>query len=604
MKKPGDDRRSAHVPTLGDMISDIAEGLSGINDRRYQRFVAYDPIPVFKDWLRKSKRVNVAIGANKSTKTTMGIVKAIAVYTGIVPKALMECWPDHVKIPRHRPRHVRIIVQDYTKHWPETIRPILLDDEKWGMLPISWSRYDDDEHMFYGPDGSYLSIIAINPREGDQDKINNILRGPIIDHTYVDELQPRAVFTESLTRNATAADGPATVDLGFCPQEGYDWTYDDFYLKQYGRDDHRLPTDHKHVNVVRVSMRDNPSVSQEAIEGYISTLKPWEVAYRVDGRYSARAGDPYFNVTRLDEWNRRGMFSYGERCSITNRVCNSEMGVFGGRIGPGDGHVEWAIWEKPRNGEFYIAICDSAEGTRDSDYQNCDIFRCSQAGLITTDRPVQVAQLHIREMKPGDFIEEVCCMATVYGECLLAYEINNTSGGTVRDRSRNYSNLYRRVTTRTEVESDTDVLGWYTDGYNKPAGLEQLYSIIGSWPDDFCGIRSPVTYGEMLSFQEKIVRDKKTDQAKRIWGPSGKGLHDDTITTAYIMAYILRFQNELLTPAILSGDTGSAVKERMSPLEEKAHAMTPKRTPFKPQPSLKDLARHAKRWFDQRRPGS
>jgi hypothetical protein len=341
-------------------------------------------------------------------------------------------------------------------------------------------------------------------------------------------------------------------------------------------------------------MRDNPSVSSEAIESYINTLKPWEIAYRVEGKYSARAGDPYFNVKKLDDWNKAGLFSEGTKMSVGSRVCNSELGVFGGiLVEAGGNDAAWRVWEKPVNGEYYVAICDSAEGNKESDFQNCDIYRCSNSGLITNDRPVQVAQLHIVEMKPGDFIEEVCCMATIYGECLLVYEVNNTSGGTIRDRSRNYQNLYRRTNTRIEVEAESEILGWFTDQYNKAAGLEQLYAMMSEWPNDFCGFQSPDTYREMLSFQEKIIRDPKTDLAKRVWGPAGKGLHDDTITTAYIMAYVVRFQKDFLTPAIISGENVAA-KERLSPLEEKANAMNRQKTALRKQPSLRELARHAR----------
>lgn len=578
MKKIGDRHRNVAL-SMNDMIGQMVSDLTAANDARFQRLWQYDPIPTVKRWLARSKQTNVLVGANKSTKTTMGVVKAIAVYTGIIPPAMRACWNHAALVPAHRPRHVRIIVQDYTKHWPETIRPLLMDDDEWGMLPEIWAKnYNPDQHMFYGPDGSYLSIVAIDPKQGDEDRIANTLRGPIIDHTYIDELQRRAVYTESLTRNATARDGPATVDLGFCPQEGYDWTYDALYLMGYSKDDRELPEAEQNpsVNVLRVSMRDNPSVSDEAIQNYLNVLKPWEIAYRVDGKYSARAGDPYFDMDQLEEWRRAGICSAGVHVELVDKVIDIEEGVFQGRMVPLEGRIDeyrhniWQLWEHPKPGEYYIMTIDTAEGHKESDFQNADIWRCSRDGNIASDYPVQVAQLHKRKLKPGDFIEECCVMATIWGEILIAYEVNNTSGGTVRDRSRNYCNLYNRADGKREVEKGTEYLGWYTDVASKPAALEQAYGLTRIWKDGNVGLRSPITLGEMMSFEEKIKRNAKTHAAVRIFQPSGSGLHDDTITTLYIMAYILRFQNHWLTASQLSDMPDSKGYE--SKLEKQAQA--------------------------------
>jgi len=580
---------------------DLASNISGEGDPRFQRFWNYKPTPKICDWLAKSKKVNVLVGANKSMKTTMGVLKAIVVYTGIVPPAMRKAWVHSDLLPINRPRHVRIIVQNYSKHWPETIRPLLLDDEAWGMLPKTWAQnYNPEEHTFYGPDGSYLSIISVDPHQSSKDRIASILRGPIMDHTYIDELNAREVYTESLTRNATAPDGPATVDLGFCPQEGYDWTYEDLYLTGYHRSDEKKPEDECNptINVLRVGMKDNPSVSQAAVDAYINTLKPWEVAYRVYGKYSRRAGDPFYDVATLDKWKQQGKFSDGEPYCLINKKIDVEEGTFDARIVKADPMADeeienvWRFWEQPKNGEYYMMVIDSAEGHKDGDWNNADIWRCSHDGQIDINFPVQVAQFHKQLIKPGDFIEECCCMANRWGEILLVYEVNNTSGGVVRDRSRNYPNLYTRLSEKKEIQDQTRYLGWYSDVMSKPAALEESYALMRMWDDDSVGLRSNTSVDEMLSYEERIERNDITQKGKRVFGPVGTGLHDDTVSTFYIMSYVLRFQKEFLTESDLSDKAES--EQYVSPLEKKARERNElKRTKLKPKKSLKEL-RHGR----------
>ena len=600
MKVPGDVRIRPVVPTFGAMIVEMATALSAADDVRFKRFWTYRPVGKLAAWFQNQKTTNVIVGANKSTKSTVGVWKCIAIYTGLVPPQVRAIWPDAAKIPLSRPRHVRLIVQDYTKHWPETIKPLCMD-ETYGMMPKAWaSNYDPDEHIFYGPDGSFLSIMAIDPKQVDEVRIATVLRGPLIDHTYIDEIQPRAVYTESLTRSASLRDGPRTVDLGFCPQEGYDWTWEDLYKAGYDPGtDEPLPDEflHPDINVMRLSMRDNPSISTEAIDQYIRTLKPWEISYRVDGRYTARAGDPYFDLTALGQWERAGIFRAGTPWELKESHVDIEAGIFQGDFIQVSGRFDaedrpiWRVWENPIEGEYYLMVLDTAEGHKNSDFQVCDIWRCSKDKKIDVNFPVQAAQLRIREMKPGDFVENCLCVADYWGEILVAYEVNNTSGGTVRDRSRNYPNLYKRTMGRREVEDDTELLGWYTDSVSKPAALEEAYHLLAGWNTETCGLRSSDTTKELMAFQEKIERDPKTGLAKRVFGPLS-GMHDDCVMGLGIFSYILRNQKEMLTPSLISDRHMVNRTDILSTLEQKAHDLTKRNAPpLRKQPSLNLLAR-------------
>lgn len=597
-KLAGNVQRHLPTSTMFDLVQKMADTLANIGDKRFDRFWNYVPIPAVIPWFQNSKRVNVLAGANKSTKSFTSVFKAIMVYTGIVPPSMQGVW-NHAPLlmALNRPRHVRIIVSDYSKHFPETILPILLSEE-WGMLPEAWaSNYDPDEHMFYGPDGSFLSIMAIDPKKQVDP---NTLRGPMIDHTYIDELQQRMVYTESLARNATLSDGPRTVDLGYCPQEGYDWTYDDLYLSGYNREnDQPLPPEKcsQDINVLRVTMRDNPSITQEALDSYIRTLKPWEIAYRVEGRYTVRAGDPYFDMYQLMEWERQGLQKDGVPYKIEHINVDADEGEFDGHLEkldyePHDEDDIWRVWELPKHGEYYLMTIDTAEGHIKSNYQVADIWRCSEEGKINVDRPRQVAQFRKRTIKPGDFIVESCLMANIYGGILLCYEVNNTAGGTVRDRSRNYQNLYKRLGPgKKEVEDETEYIGWWTDKWNKPTAIEEVYHMLQEWKvSGYCGINSPHTLSELMSFEEQIKRDEETGIAVRTFAAK-QGAFDDCISVLFQMAYILRFQNTILTPAEIS--VKSATEKYKSPLEEESARLQRKKlgTRLRKQPSLTTIAK-------------
>jgi hypothetical protein len=77
---------------------------------------------------------------------------------------------------------------------------------------------------------------------------------------------------------------------------------------------------HPAINVLRLSMRDNPSISAEAIDEYVSSLRPWEIAYRVDGNYAQASGNPYFPVEVVYRWQQEGVWGKTEKpgptCSV------------------------------------------------------------------------------------------------------------------------------------------------------------------------------------------------------------------------------------------------------------------------------------------------
>lgn len=597
MKKQGDKQKES-PQSIGELAAEMAASIQ-VKDARFQYFWNYKPIPKLLEpdgFFRSEKKTKALLGANKSSKSTACIFEVVMVYTGMIPPSMQGVYPH--EIPKNRPRRVRIIVQDYSKHWPETIRPLLLGDPKQGaegMLPEAWSDWNEDEHMFTGPDGSYLSIVAVDPHE---DVDPNVLRGPLIDHTMIDEINKMDVYTESLTRGASLQDGPKTVTLCYCPQEGYScWTYEQLYAACYDTaTKKKLPPEKRHPDIFAqvVSMRDNPSIGPRELSAFISSLKPWEVAYRVNGEYSQRSSNPYFNMEMLTYWEERNMYSDGIPYRCIEKEVNLENGVFKAelhKIDEAESYDEkyepvWRLWDAPKDGHKYVMVMDSAEGNPDSDNQCCDIW-----DAITPEKPIQVAQLRMRLIKPGEFAVQCACVATLFGKCLLVIEMNNTSGGICMDRIRNYDNLYKRVSIKKTDMDQTDQIGWHTDKFTKGPALESAYKklneIFRKHNGSYTPINSKFTLMEMEAFEERVVRNAR-NVSQTVWG-ARKGEHDDCVTTLAIAFRIMYNEQYKIITCNLPKKEVSCYK---SILEEQAKKQARSRGAFsglRKKPSLNSL---------------
>jgi len=569
-------RKDDKIQTLGEIGLDMANSIKR-KDKRHERFWNFKPFDVFLDrgdglgYWQSKRQTKVGYGSNRSGKTVNAIAEAVMIYTGIVPPTLrgVYAWEDKLNAlvtgPNKRARYVRIVVMDYGKHFNTAIKPLLTDPDL-GYLPEAWSDYDAVHHQFTGPDGSILDIFSADPA---QDIDPSKLRGGRIDHTMIDEINREAVYTESAARGAASPDSMGTVSLSYCPQNGLDWTFDELHNSNYvkkGDRSYLLPIDQQsdEIYVVKVCMKDNPYITAPAYERQKKIYRAWEVAFRVDGEYSERTSDAYFKVEPLIEWEAEGRCSPGVPAIVHEIETDPENGVFigdleiirnGRFIQEGQKYDEksypvWRIWERPRDGEKYIMTADIGEGNPKSDPHSVDIYRCTDQ-----KRPKQIAHLHITEYKPGNLALQACCMANVYGDCLIVPESNNTGGGMFIDRARRYVNMYKRIEVSTQQDKPLEKVGWFTSKHNKGAVLDNSYKMLQMHAtmkmptmefdeddevitENYCPFNSRVTLGEFISYQEKVVRDKN-DIAKVVWGAPHSG-HDDTVISTVISWKIIR----------------------------------------------------------------
>lgn len=579
MPKQRGDMSKAPAKSMGQIGRELASGVAR-KDERYNRFWNYVPIPkLMQDdgFYGTQKKVKAVFGANRSTKTTACCFETVMAFTGIIPPAMqgLYAWEqvlrDLVVGPNRRPRYCRIIVMDYSEHWPMVIRPMLLDSAS-GMLPEAWSDFDNAEHSFTGPDGSVLDIFSADPDENTDPRK---LRGAPIDHSWIDEINRRTVYTESVVRGAAHSDGPATVSLSYCPQEGWEhWTKEEFHDAAYVRKGEKsfpLPADECHPDIyaISVNMKDNPSITAESYERQKRLFRPWERAFRVDGQYSSRTSDNYFHAELLIDWEDQERTSIGRPMIVVERNVDCETGRFEAVLGGVDDDLiqaggefdevvnpVWRVWEEPIEDEKYVITADCAEGNPKSDFQAASVWKCTEP-----TKPVQVASLHIRTLKPGSFGIQCACMAYCYGNCLLVPEANGP-GLVFIDRVRLYSNMYFRSVLDTQTEQVTKKLGWSTNKHSKPVMLDVTHKMLMKMSvmkiengfdeeglpvyRNHCPFKSRDTLSEFLSYEEKIERDKKTNVGKTTYG-ARRGTYDDEVIQTCIAFRVMEHEFSRIT---------------------------------------------------------
>jgi len=544
------------------------------NDPRLDCFLNFVPPPIYlrKGGYFQSKRsTKVIVGGNRSFKTSVAVWEDVMIFTGIVPYALRGLYAYEKELAlmvmgeKRRPRHVKIILPSYSRIWPEVIKPMLMGDPTKGgrgFLPEAWAEnFDPQEHIFYGPDGSILSIVAIDPTEKLDD---NPLRGPAVDHTHITERTQQGVYSQILVRAKGIPFGPKDVSLEFCPEDGYeDWTFKGLYCQGYNPNSNEpLPEEKQNpaIFVQKVTMRDNPDISEEEIKDIERSLPAYQVAFRIHGNYSSMATNPYFNMDMLQDWNKNQVFHDGAPLVFDINKVDYEMGIFDGKavFCKENDHDEtkvpvWRAWERPVEGCKYLISADTAMGNVDSDYQVADVLKLIDFKKFIVFQ--QVAQLRMCQLRPGDFATQCALMGKFYGGALLVPETNTESGGTFIDRIRNYENIYLRQSNVTKSsEKQIDKLGWHSDRFSKPLALETLYKALQQcYSVGYCPINSIFTINELMSYEERVVRDKLGDYMKTEWG-NRPGAHDDTVMSMAIGSRIIVKENFKLSACKLPDD--------------------------------------------------
>jgi len=141
---------------------------------------------------------------------------------------------------------------------------------------------------------------------------------------------------------------------------------------------------------------------------------------------------------------------------------------------------------------------DTSEGVG-LDSNALSVFNFTTGDLVATN--------HSNTIKPELFAHELKRVGTEYGECIVAPEINNMSGGIVIVTLKNIYNNIFRATDRTKIkEVETLQLGWHTNARSKP---QMFMDFRRDYNDGLVHIYDEAVLKEMKSYQNVDLQESR-----------------------------------------------------------------------------------------------
>lgn len=188
------------------------------------------------------------------------------------------------------------------------------------------------------------------------------------------------------------------------------------------------------------------------------------------------------------------------------------------------------LWDNYNPKHRYGLGGDTAEGIG-GDHSTMSLidFSSKPARLIATYKNNQIA--------PDVFAYQIKKLGEMFGECIVAPEINNTGYATIAELQNIYSNIYMREEKDKATNKLQKRYGFRTTGANKSEIVYQL--------------KSAVEDGELVIYDEdalnEIMKYKKSDlrQLKKIDGMTN---HFDLLMST-ALAWEMRYQAEVKIPA-------------------------------------------------------
>ena len=182
------------------------------------------------------------------------------------------------------------------------------------------------------------------------------------------------------------------------------------------------------------------------------------------------------------------------------------------------------IFEPAVEGAHYVLGFDPAEGIDKEEKNDPD---ASSVHVIRLDTQSVVAKINTQAE-----ISIVCIqvdrLGRYYNDAWLAFEVNNTMGGTARQifKDKEYPNLYSRESTRKITDEITEEIGWRTDLVTRGALVSDMQEVIR---DRIVTVVSKETCDQMGFF---IVNKNGKAEAK-------SGEHDDDVMSLGIAIQML-----------------------------------------------------------------
>lgn len=248
-----------------DAIQMLQSGLK--NQAAKPNIYGYKPHEKQLVFHQMDKKGRLYIGGNRSGKSYGSVAEDIWWLTGTHP---------YLATPEP-PVRGRLVCVDFSQGLQQIIFPIIK-----GLLPasalINGSWEDSYSTLYKTLTLSNDSTLEFMSYEQDLEKFAGTSRHFV----HYDEEPPLHIFNEC---NARLVDTNGRYWISMTPVEGLTWTHEKLY--EPGKADSRL------IGVVEVDMLDNPHITPEAAEDYLSGLDPDERKAREHGTYIQLGGLVY-----------------------------------------------------------------------------------------------------------------------------------------------------------------------------------------------------------------------------------------------------------------------------------------------------------------------
>jgi phage terminase large subunit-like protein len=262
-------------------------------------------VPHDKQFLfhKSTAKVILYIGGNRSGKTTGGAVEAIYRLGGRHPYKQVKPAPVYGRA--HSVDFLygcdKIILPEIQRWCPPSL-----------LVNGSWEDSYDKNHRTLT--FSNKSVLEFKSYEQDLDKFAGTSR----DFNWYDEEPPRHIYNESQAR---LIDVNGDAFLTMTPVDGMTWVYDEIY------EPYKDSSDSNYL-VIEIEMTENPHITKEAAELYLSTLDKDERTARQRGEFVAMGGRIFKNfsyqVHVVPPINPRNLWEQGWQpyCSIDHGLNN------------------------------------------------------------------------------------------------------------------------------------------------------------------------------------------------------------------------------------------------------------------------------------------
>ena len=151
-----------------------------------------------------------------------------------------------------------------------------------------------------------------------------------------------------------------------------------------------------------------------------------------------------------------------------------------------------------------------------------------------------VATNHSNTIKPELFAHELKRVGNEYGECIIAPEINNMSGGIVIITLKNiYNNIFRNIDRTKFKEVETLQLGWHTNSRSKP---QMFMDFRRDYNDGLIHIYDEQVLKEMKSYANSDIVENVKSKVTR---------HFDLLTSV-VIAWQMKSETERIKGVTVS----------------------------------------------------